>query len=329
MKTLQLLRTAHAVGRARFLQKKAPLVVGWAITDRCNRQCAYCDIPGRPRPEMSTGQIFALIDELARLGTLRISFTGGEPLLRQDMGQIVDHAHNRGLNVKLNSNGTLVPARIDELGRLETIHLSLEGPEKIHDAIRGPGSFQEVMKAAEAARSHGIQVNFATVLTRSNLDAVDYLLDQAAQVHGRVILQPATPNRLGGSAINDLAPDKEAYRQSMAHLLEKKRRGHPAIGNSLAGLQHLSRWPEPTAISCASGWISCRLEPDGQVRYCGREPFSFAAQNCLAVPLAQAFSHLVPISCEDCWCAGRVDLNLAFSLRRGALVDQIKTQIWR
>ncbi|MFW5989160.1 MAG: radical SAM protein [Desulfosudaceae bacterium] len=324
MKLLKLLKITAAVGRARFFKKKAPLVVGWAITDRCNRQCSYCDLPRQPRPEASTRQALGIIDHLAEMGTWSISFTGGEPLLRRDLGSIIEHAHQRGLETKVNSNGALVPARIEELRGLGRMNLSLEGPEEIHDAIRGKGSFREVQAAAEAARSAGIKITFATVLTRLNLEAVDYLLDKAAQGRERVLFQPATPWRLGGSRQNQLVPEQEACRAAMARLISKKKKGEQAIANSLAGLRHLYHWPRPKIMSCASGWISCRIEPDGEVRYCSREPFPFTPGNCLSVPLERAFGNLTPVACHECWCAGRVDLNLSFAPNPRTLVDQIR-----
>jgi len=106
----------------------------------------------------------------------------------------------------MNSNGALVKEKISDLRHLDMLTLSLEGPEEIHDAIRGHGSFSEVREALRVAREHGIKAGLATVLTAANIDAIDYLLDTARQEGCRIMFQPATSLRLGGRAQNDLTP---------------------------------------------------------------------------------------------------------------------------
>ncbi len=318
-----LLRAAGGVLKARLLKQKAPLIVGWAITDQCNRRCSYCDIWQRPPRDLPTDQVLAIIDGLAELGAIRISFTGGEPLLRKDMGVIIDYAHAQGVVVKMNSNGALVKQKIKELKNLAAMNLSLEGPAEIHDTIRGPGSHQEVVTAIEAASSQGINVGLATVLTRMNLHAVDHILDVARRNNSQVLFQPATTMTLGGGRQNNLAPLVAPYREAVQKLIDKKRQGDNAIGNSLSGLKHLYLWPDPVKMHCASGWISCRIEPDGTMMYCSRGPRPESLQSCAEVGVRKAFDRLKPISCRDCWCAGRVELNLAFSGKPAVIKNQL------
>jgi len=83
------IQTAGGFFNAKLLKRKKPLIVGWAITDQCNRKCDYCSIWRRPNRDLSTSVILQIVDALAESGTLRISFTGGEPLLRQDMGEVM------------------------------------------------------------------------------------------------------------------------------------------------------------------------------------------------------------------------------------------------
>lgn len=327
MKPTKLIKTAGAFARARLLKQKTPLVTGWAITYRCNRRCAYCGLWRDPGPELDTTQVLKIVDTLADMGCVRISFTGGEPLLRPDMGEIVDYVHARGLETKMNSNGRLVKERIHELGSLDMMNLSLEGPEDVHDAIRGPGSFAEVMEAAQTARDHGIAINLATVLNRLNLDALDFILETARQWGGKVMFQPATQTMLGGEQPNDLAPDVDAQRAAIRLLIDRKSKGDKTIANSVPGLKHLLKWPRSVPMTCASGQISCRIEPDGKVVYCSREPKGYSPLNCTEVSFAQAFDNLGPMTCNDCWCAARAELNLAFSCKAPVLLNQIKSLV--
>ncbi len=313
--------------KAKLLKKKAPLAVGWAITDKCNRKCPYCAIWKRENRDLSTEQVFEIIDALAEMGTIRISFTGGEPLLREDIGKIINHVHEKKIETKLNSNGALVKKRINELGNLDMMNLSLEGPEEIHDMIRGKGSFKEVIEAAEILKQNRININFATVMTSTNLDSIDDILDIAVQFNSRVMFQPATPLTLGGTEPNLLTPPEDKYGEAVQKLIQMKKDGNTSIGNSVDGLKHLAKWPHPEKIECASGWISCRIEPDGKVLYCSREEMPFTPKSCVDEGCRAAFSQLLPVSCDDCWCAARVELNLTFSGKLSVMFSQLKSLI--
>jgi len=326
MKQGKIIQAAVGFLKAKLLKQKTPLIVGWAITDQCNRQCAYCSIWQRPNRDLSTPVVFNIVDQLAESGAMRISFTGGEPLLRDDMGDIISYVHEKGIETRLNSNGSLVREKAGFLRDLDMLTLSLEGPEAIHDAIRGRGSFREVREALRAAHEHGINTSLATVLTSVNLDAVDYILETAGHEKCRVTFQPATPMRLGGRTPNDLTPPVEAYREVIKRLIDRKKAGDKIIGNSVAGLQHLGKWPDPARMTCASGWISCRIEPDGNVLYCSRESIPFSAKNCAKVSFKEAFDNLRPLVCNDCWCAARVELNLAFSFSLPTIMNQLRGQ---
>ncbi|MEW6076599.1 MAG: radical SAM protein [Thermodesulfobacteriota bacterium] len=327
MKRNKMIQAAAAVAQAKLLKRNRPLVVGWAITHQCNRKCAYCAIWQRPRQDLPTATVFRIVDELAASGTLRISFTGGEPLLREDMGDIIRYVREKGIETRLNSNGSLVKEKIDNLRGLDMLLLSLEGPEAIHDAIRGPGSFQEVREAMRAARGQGVPVGLATVLASTNLDAVEFVLDGARDAGCRVMFQPATRLRLGGRAPNELAPPVGPYREVITGLIARKNAGDPAIANSLTGLRHLIRWPDPVRMACASGRISCRIEPDGQVLHCSRGAAGATPGNCAEASFREAFERLGPMACDDCWCAGRVELNLAFSFSVPTILNQLKTLV--
>src|SRR6056297_1427737 len=223
MKQGRIVRAAGKFLKAKMIKRKKPLIVGWAITDQCNRKCTYCSIWKRPNRDLSTSQVFGIIDALAESGTMRISFTGGEPLLRKDMADIICYVHEKGIETKLNSNGSLVKEKIGALGNLDMLTLSLEGPQEIHDAIRGRGSFAEVREAMRVAKDHGIKTSLATVLTSTNLDAVDYILDTAGKQECRVMFQPATPLRLGGESLNDLVSPVKPYRETINRLIDKKK----------------------------------------------------------------------------------------------------------
>jgi MoaA/NifB/PqqE/SkfB family radical SAM enzyme len=308
---------------AKLLGRRAPLLVAWAITYACNRRCSYCR---RWRPaagELTTRRIEDVAEALHRRGCASISLTGGEPLTRPDIGEIVDLVRARGIKVKLNTNGALVPRNIAKLDGLDTLCLSLDGPEPVHDAIRGRGSFGEVRAAARSARERGIHVTFTSVISSANPGAWGFVLDTARGFDASVLFQPATPQVRGEATANPLLPPADVLARAIAFLEERKRGGDRAVGNSFAGLRHLAAFPGPRPIACASGFVSCRIEPDGAVRHCGLPREGFTPRGCLEAGLAAAFAALPPMTCGDCWCAGRVELNLAFGLSPSAIANQL------
>lgn len=323
-KTRRLSSLATAFIKAKVMGKKVPLAVGWALTYRCNRSCAYCGLWKKQIEELSTQEVLRTIDALKGLGCAFISFTGGEPLLRDDIGYILDYLRQKDISSKLNSNGCLVPEKMRDLKNLGSLMLSLDGPREIHDLIRHKGSFEEVMAAARIARANGMKLDFATVLTKNNLEELDFILEKAKEFNSTVSFQPATGLVLGEGCANPFTPPTNAYRQAITGLIRRKKAGSRNIGNSLSALRHLYYWPGKRNIRCAAGFISCRIEPNGDVLYCSREPHNFAPGNCLREGLKNAFLGLRPVSCDQCWCSGRVELNRVFSLDWSALAEYLK-----
>ena len=99
------LRSVLAAGRYRLTGQRAPLSVWLSVTTRCDALCATCATPLRKTEECSTETLVELIDGLARRGTARVVLTGGEPLLREDIGVIVDRCAGHGMYVELETNG--------------------------------------------------------------------------------------------------------------------------------------------------------------------------------------------------------------------------------
>src|SRR3989338_71832 len=256
-----------AILKAKISNKRIPLLVSWEITKRCNARCKYCNIWNDASGELDTKQVFSIIEELIRMGTRVIHFTGGEPLLREDIGVILDYCHKKKISTSINSNGLFVPLKINEIKRLHLLGISLDGPKEIHDRIRGRGSYAGAIAAIAAARDKGIKLRLLTVLSRVNLDSVDFILSKAAEFNAPVIFQPATDCLLGGEAKNPIASDPARYKQVIKELILKRRKTR-YIANSISGLKFLHLWPKMKKIRCLALLISCRIQSDGRVYIC-------------------------------------------------------------
>jgi Fe-coproporphyrin III synthase len=142
---------------------KPPYAVDIEITLRCNARCLMCPLHGsedtnsflkqqaQTESELSTDELEGLLDDLGRSGVRRVQFTGGEPFLREDLLVLVRHGKEIGLSLGIISNGSVITDKIArelvEAG-LDTLHLSVDGPPDLHDAIRRvPGLFRRVEAA--------------------------------------------------------------------------------------------------------------------------------------------------------------------------------------
>ncbi|MBU0633601.1 MAG: radical SAM protein [Candidatus Omnitrophica bacterium] len=307
---------------ALVFKKKAPLIVGWELTNRCNKRCGYCRIWDNKTVELDTGVVFSIIDQLAKCGTQAVNLTGGEPLLRDDIGTIIDCLAKKNIYVRLNSNGALFPGRLRELRKLDEVKLSLEGTEQNHDIIRGANSYREVITAANLARDNGIRITFNTVLTKYNLGDIDFVLYTARMFGARVTFQPATQWILGTNEINPFVPEDDRYKKTINTLRIKKKKNEN-IRNSMVCLGHLYSWPQPRAVLCNGRLISCRISANGDVMSCShyrQHSKSVNTEvNSAVVDFKTAFNMLPALNCNNCWCADRIEANCLVSLNLNSI----------
>ena len=305
---------------ASVFKKKTPLIVSWAITTRCNKSCVYCDIRNIKVKELETGQVLSIIAELSQLGTKIIHFTGGEPLLREDIGTIIDYCSEKRIVTSINTNGSLMEQRIRELKNLNFVGLSLDGPEEVHDYIRGKGSHREVIAALALAKNKGINARIHTVLSKLNLQNIDFLLEKAEEFDAPILFQPSTALLLGGNQQNPLSPEEKEYKQVIEYLIAKKRKtGY--IGHSISGLKFLYNWPHLKKIPCQARLISARIESDGSIDICFRNQFKSNPRKSDDVNFRRGFHNLPALYCDQCCCPSSVELNCMLSLNPDAVFN--------
>ncbi len=157
-----------------------PLVVQVQPTWSCNLRCASCRYwqgPPSESYELTTDEHLALLDQLAELGAARVWFVDGEPLLRQDLPELVGWAVKRGLDTAIITNGTLLNealtgALVD--AGLRTVMVSLDGPAPVHDRVRGmKGAFALALQGvrhAVARRRRGAPLTVGVNFTLSGLN---------------------------------------------------------------------------------------------------------------------------------------------------------------
>lgn len=309
---------ARGILASRAFGTRRPLLVGAALTGRCDGACLYCRRAGTESDDLSTSEWIGLLDGMARSGTVRVSFTGGEPLLRPDVGRLLFEARRRGLRVNLNTNGFRLAERLDEVVQADSITVSFDGPEPVMNQLRGPDAYQRAVDGIRTARAAGVPLSIHATLTRLNVGQVDAILDEAERLGVGVSVAPLRSAPLGPDGDESLFPAAADLRRAMDTLIARRRRGDWRVHNSRPCLQHLRHWPTDRRLRCSAGRLYARLEADGRLYACGEEVGSTTHQPAAKIGFAQAFRQLRPSGCDQCWCDTRVEMNLIYGLHPAA-----------
>jgi len=170
-----------------FSMDKKPVVV-WNVTRRCNLRCVHCYSRSEDRDfggELSLEEGKTLIDDLARFGSPVILFSGGEPLIRLDILELIQYAVGSRLRAVVSTNGTLITGAMAEKLRdigLSYVGISLDGLGSHHDSFRGvAGSFLRVMNAIRNCMEVGLKVGLRFTITKRNFEDIPGVFDLVEQ----------------------------------------------------------------------------------------------------------------------------------------------------
>lgn len=168
-----------------------PLVVAWEVTRACGYRCRHCRADARPRPlpgQLDAAEGGRLVDDLARFRGTILVLTGGDPMLRPDLEDLVARAAGQGLRVAVTPSATarVTPARLAALRNAgaEQVAISIDGPgPETHDAMRGvPGSFARTLRIAAAAREEGFPLQVNSTVTRAGAGALEAMAARVAAI---------------------------------------------------------------------------------------------------------------------------------------------------
>jgi len=156
----------------------------FSITNRCNLRCIMCDIPQTVLEELTTGQLKKVITDASSLGFSTIVFSGGEPLLREDIFDLISYVKYNRMNVCIASNGCLIDEdsayKLSRSGA-DVVNISIDGPEQVHDYLRGKGTFGKAVSALDYLRKYSIETTIAAIVCRHNCRYLTYIVELARQ----------------------------------------------------------------------------------------------------------------------------------------------------
>ena len=206
----------------------APRLIAWELTRSCPLHCKHCRAAAQHGPyagELSFEEVTRVIDSIAARFNPILILTGGEPMLRPDLCDIIRYAKNAGLRPVMATCGTLLTVEkaqeIREAG-VERISVSIDGPDaESHDRFRGiPGAYAGTMKGIEAAKAGGLEFQVNTTVTRTNMNDLDAILAHAVEL-GAAAFHPflLVPTGRGKELQAELL-NADEYEQILHHIYD-------------------------------------------------------------------------------------------------------------
>jgi AdoMet-dependent heme synthase len=265
--------------KAEKFEKFAPLVMSWNVTRECNLKCSHCYInaaDGKLQNELTTQEGKNLIDQICEVSHPLLILSGGEPLMRSDIFELIEYGVSKGLKMGLGSNGKLIDNKV--AGKLKdsgiaTVSISIDSNiPKQHDDFRGvEGAWEKAVDACRALRKNNVLVQVNTTLTHENYDQIDEIMALAEEIgvenfHLFFLVPTGRATKL-----TDLSPSKyedmitKTFAKVPKHTLNVRPSCAPQFMRIAKGMGlDMRQWIR----GCIAGMYYCRIYPNGDVTPC-------------------------------------------------------------
>jgi len=289
--TLSQPQRIHTHGKCEFHMKLAdspeanlkggfvPLVVSWNVTRKCNLKCDHCYINATKdeyRGELTTDEAKRLMDQIAEVSRPLLILSGGEPLLRTDIYDLLSYGADKGFRMGLGSNGSLIDEAVAKKLKnagAKTVSISLDSstPE-LHDEFRGvEGSWKKAVEAIKALKKNGLLVQVNTTVTQQNYEEIEKIISLAEELEVEnfhlFFLVPTGR----GTKIADISPAmyedmiKTTFSKTGKHNLNVRPSCAPQFMRIAKDMGlDMRQWIR----GCLAGLYYCRVYPNGDITPC-------------------------------------------------------------
>ncbi|MCW2278472.1 putative heme d1 biosynthesis radical SAM protein NirJ2 [Heliophilum fasciatum] len=272
------------------------MIISWNTTNQCNMFCDHCyrDAGAKASEELSTEEGKSLLDEIAKAGFKIMIFSGGEPLMRPDIVELVQHATNLGLRSVFGTNGTLITLEmaqnLKKAGAMG-IGISLDSMDKQkHDTFRRyPNAWDEAVEGMKNCRAAGLGFQIHTTVMDWNRHEVHALTDFAVEMgavgHHTFFLVPTGR----AVSIEEESLKAEAYEEILTEILEKQKTVDIELKPTCA--PQFMRIAKEMGMDmrynrgCLAGTHYCIISPKGIVQPCAY--LNIPAGNVRETPFSQ------------------------------------------
>lgn len=232
--------------------KKGPVLCNYYLTFRCNAKCNFCDIWEKPSPYVTIENVRENLLDLKRMGVSVIDFTGGEPLLHQQLPEILKLAKSLGFITTVTTNTLLYPKMASKLhGLIDMLHFSLDDPdEQLHNESRGVKLFDKFESSIEIALEAGERPDILFTVFSSNIHKIEEVYQKYCLPNNlMLILNPVFEYNEVGS---ELSPED---------------------------LEQLSKWSKRRLVYLNNGFIELRKDGGNHIK----DPVCHAASTTIVI----------------------------------------------
>jgi pyrroloquinoline quinone biosynthesis protein E len=251
-----------------------PLWLLAELTYRCPLHCVYCYNPvdfARTEDELTTEQWFKVLREARELGSVQCGFSGGEPMLRDDLEVIVAEAHRLGYYTNLLTSGVgLNEKRIGALKEAGLDHIQLsfqDSTREMNDFLSSTRTFDLKRRAADMIKAHGYPMVMNCTIHRHNIDHIEAILQLASDIDAEYV-ELANTQYYGWAQVNrdQLLPSREQLERA-ERITNEWREKH---GNKMKLFFVVPDYYEKRPKKCMNGWgnIFLTITPDGKALPC-------------------------------------------------------------
>jgi MoaA/NifB/PqqE/SkfB family radical SAM enzyme len=186
-----------------------PFYASFKVTHKCSLRCSFCNVWMEDTPDLSKNNVFKVLDNIGNSSIIVLSLEGGDPLVRKDLGEILQYASTKPFYLFFTTNGHLIDKRpMKEYGQyIDYLHISID---------EGHGNL-EFFDRLEEFQSFGPEICIQIVVTKETLDALEEKVKRVFDVGGRTVVMPAC--HLDGT--DDYYPDPATFRDDILRLKKK------------------------------------------------------------------------------------------------------------
>lgn len=327
---------------AKLTGKRIPVRVFLQMTKFCNMRCKHCWVYQADyqeeilkTKEPTTREMKKLIDLLYDRGTRWINFLGGEPLIRDDLGELLDYSRKKGIYCEMSTNGLLADKKINVLKKVHNLCISIDGDKTSNDAIRGKDTYEKIIKAIETVVKNGLKLRIHAVLSGYTKNSLNHMV-ALSKKYGLVFnfAECSLPD-IDNRDDKLLLSDKEIL--SFYKKYREYKMKTPYVANSLTAIDAVIHWPLPgkrtiyqkdlpkikkgTFVKCQLGERSCMVDVDGKVYTCPERWKD--GLSLYDVGFDKAWEYLANRDCVACRILGSTEQSLTLDLSPKPLLNAI------
>lgn len=306
-----------------------PFSASFAVSNKCNIHCSYCNFPSLHSPDLDLQQIDLLFSRLKYLGVKRLGLLGGEPLFRKDILEIISLAKKQNFFVSLNTNLLLYEKFKNKLNLIDYFFTSIDGTPETHIKNRGKQSFEKIINAVRHIVNSDKKITAICVVNQQSMNDISYLIDLAKKERINIHFQPECYDTeyVTNKGPKDNSKNDET-RKIWRYLISQKRKGAP-IASSLNYLEYISNWDDYSISAlydpnekCAAGRGYLFIDVEGNAFPCAYTKEKIKGINLLKENWSEAFDKNTP--CTKCIVGPMLEFNLLFKKPFSSLVNAVK-----